>query len=235
MSALNKLRQAFPELQDASDSEVLGEVSKRTGVSVEEVSTAFGVAPRGTASEVARQFGAGIAVDLPRMVGQGLKYTGIAPETGEALVQSAEERAPGWQPDMRGRGVVGQALVAGGRGLGPVAASVPLFFVPGGQAVAPLAVGGLFGTSSAQDTYEKLISQGVSEEEASAAARRVGLLQGAGEAAASFVGARTIAPLARGLTGAKTTGQVADRLTDTRVLAPFARAYATNLAVQGLV
>jgi hypothetical protein len=232
MSALNKLRQAFPELQDASDSEVLGEVSKRTGVSVEEVSTAFGVAPRGTASEVARQFGAGIAVDLPRMVGQGLKYTGIAPETGEALVQSAEERAPGWQPDMRGRGVVGQALVAGGRGLGPVAASVPLFFVPGGQAVAPLAVGGLFGTSSAQDTYEKLISQGVSEEEASAAARRVGLLQGAGEAAASFVGARTIAPLARGLTGAKTTGQVADRLTDTRVLAPFARAYATNLAVQ---
>ena len=232
MSALNKLRQAFPELQDASDSELVGEVSKRTGVSVEEVSTAFGVAPRGTASEVARQFGAGLAVDLPRMVGQGLKYTGIAPETGEALVQSAEERAPGWQPDMRGRGVVGQALVAGGRGLGPVAASVPLFFVPGGQAVAPLAVGGLFGTSSAQDTYEKLISQGVSEEEASAAARRVGVLQGAGEAAASFVGARTIAPLARGLTGARTTGQVADRLTDTRVLAPFARAYATNLAVQ---
>jgi hypothetical protein len=232
MSALNKLRQAFPELQNASDSELVGEVSKRTGTSVEDVSTAFGVAPRGTASEVARQFGAGLAVDLPRMVGQGLKYTGIAPETGEAMVQSADERAPGWQPDMRGRGFLGQAVVAGGRGLGPVAASVPLFFVPGGQVAAPLALGGLFGTSSAQDTFEKVLEQTGDEQAASAAARRVGLLQGAGEAAASFVGARTVMPLVRGLTGAKTTGQVADRLTDTRVLAPFARAYATNLAVQ---
>jgi len=232
MSALNKLRQAFPELQDASDSELVGEVSRLSGASVEQVSTAFGVAPRGTASEVVRQFGAGLAVDLPRMVGQGLKYTGIAPETGEAMVQSADERAFGWQPDMRGRGFLGQAVVAGGRGLGPVAASVPLFFVPGGQVAAPLALGGLFGTSTAQDTYEKILEQTGDEQAASAAARRVGVLQGAGEAAASFVGARTIMPLVRGLTGAKTTGQVADRLTDTRVLAPFARAYATNLAVQ---
>ena len=232
MSALNKLRQAFPDLQDASDSELLGEVSRLTGRNVESLATAYGVAPRGTASEVVRQFGAGLAVDLPRMVGQGLKYTGIAPETGEAMVQSADERAFGWQPDMRGRGFLGQAVVAGGRGLGPVAASVPLFFVPGGQVAAPLALGGLFGTSSAQDTFEKVFEQTGDEQAASAAGRRVGVLQGAGEAAASFVGARTIMPLVRGLTGAKTTGQVADRLTDTRVLAPFARAYATNLAVQ---
>ena len=230
---IRQLRAAAPaEFRELDDADLVKEYARVKQIPFEQAADYYGVAPRGTASEVARQFGAGLAVDLPRMVGQGLKYTGIAPETGEAMVQSADERAPGWQPDMRGRGIVGQALVAGGRGLGPVAASVPLFFVPGGQVVAPLAVGGLFGTSSAQDTYEKLISQGVSEEEASAAARRVGVLQGAGEAAASFVGARTIAPLARGLTGARTTGQVADRLTDTRVLAPFARAYATNLAVQ---
>jgi hypothetical protein len=235
MSDLDKIRQAFPDLRDASDSEVLGEISRLTNVRFEDVADVFGVAPRGTLGESVRQLGAGLAVDLPRMVGQSLKYTGLAPELGERMVQSAEERAPGWTPDMRGRGAIGQALTSGARALGPVGASVPLFFVPGGQVAAPLAIGGVFGTSAAQDTYEKLTEQGVSEEAAKAAARRVGLLQGGGEAAATVVGARLVMPAVRGLRGAQTTAQVARGLTDeraTRVLVPFAQRFATNIGVQ---
>jgi hypothetical protein len=111
MSALDKIRQAFPDLQDASDSDLLGEISKLTGRPYESTATMLGVAPRGTASEVARQIGAGFAVDLPRMVGKGLQYTGISEGGGRALVEGAEERAPGWTPDMRGRGMLGEALV----------------------------------------------------------------------------------------------------------------------------
>lgn len=83
-----------------------------------------------------RQAVGGAVVDLPKMVGQGLQYTGMAPEFGKELAESAEARAPGYVPDMRGRGLLGQAGVLGARGLAPVAATLPLAFVPGGQVAA---------------------------------------------------------------------------------------------------
>jgi hypothetical protein len=232
MSALDKIRQAFPDLQNASDSELLGEISKLTGRQYESTATMLGVAPRGTASEVARQIGAGFAVDLPRMVGKGLQYTGISEGGGRALVESADERAPGWTPDMRGRGLVGEALVTGARAVGPMAPAIAASLLPGGQFAAPAVAAGLFGTSSAQETYEKLKGQGVSEEDALAAARRVGLIQGPLEGAATAVGLgafRAAKPLV-GLGG--TTAGVASRMTDTAVLKPFAKGMATNLVVQ---
>lgn len=74
MSALDKIRQAFPELANASDSEVLGEAALRTGSSVAQLSDTLGIAPRSTLGEGVRQFGAGLTVDAPRMAGQALKY-----------------------------------------------------------------------------------------------------------------------------------------------------------------
>ena len=232
MSALDKIRQAFPDLKDASDSELLGEISKLTGTPYESAATMLGVAPRGTMAETARQIGAGFAVDLPKMVGQGLQYTGVAPETGRSLVESAKERAYGWTPDLRGRGLVGEALVTGGRAIGPMAPAIAASFVPGGQFAAPAVAAGLFGTSSAQETYEKLIGQGVPEEDAIAAARRVGLVQGPLEGAATAVGLgafRAAKPLV-GLGG--TTAGLAAKMTDTSVLKPFAKGMAANMVVQ---
>lgn len=232
MSALDKIRQAFPDLKDASDSELLGEISKLTGTPYESAATMLGVAPSGTMAETARQIGAGFAVDLPKMVGQGLQYTGVAPETGRSLVESAKERAYGWTPDLRGRGLVGEALVTGGRAIGPMAPAIAASFVPGGQFAAPAVAAGLFGTSSAQETYEKLIGQGVPEEDAIAAARRVGLVQGPLEGAATAVGLgafRAAKPLV-GLGG--TTAGLAAKMTDTSVLKPFAKGMAANMVVQ---
>lgn len=232
MSALDKIRQAFPDLKNASDSELLGEISKLTKKPYESLADTLGVDPRGTVAETARQIGAGVAVDLPRMVGQGLQYTGIAPKLGQSLVAGAEEREPGWTPDMRGRGLIGEALVTGARAVGPMAPAIAASLLPGGQFIAPTVAAGLFGTSSAQETYEKLKKQGVSEEDAIAAARRVGLIQGPLEGVATAVGMKAFSaakPLV-GLGG--TTAGVASRLTDTAVLKPFAKGMATNLVVQ---
>jgi hypothetical protein len=215
-----------------SDEELVRDYSKRLGESYDTVATDLGLKPRGTLSEMGRQAVGGAVVDLPKMVGQGLQYTGIAPEYGREMAQAAEARAPGYQPDMRGRGVAAEALISGARGLAPVLATAPLAFVPGGQVAAPAAAAVLFGTSSAQETFDKLVGQGIPEDEAAAAARRVGMIQGPLEGIATAVGMRAARPLATALGRAGTTAGVAGALTETGVAAPFLKGLATNMVVQ---
>jgi hypothetical protein len=224
---------APPEFRDLPEEELVRKYSQSTGTSFEQAADYFGVKPRGTLAEMGRQAVGGAVVDLPKMVGQGLQYTGIAPEFGREMAASAEARAPEYVPDMRGRGLLGQAGVLGARGLAPVAATLPLAFVPGGQVAAPLAAATLFGTSSAQETYDKLISQGATEQDAIDAARRVGMIQGPLEGVATAVGLRAARPLATALGAApKTTAGIAGALTETAVAKPFAKGMATNLVVQ---
>jgi hypothetical protein len=265
MSAIDQIRQAFPELANASDSEVLGEAARRSGASVGQISDMLGIAPSGTASEVGRQLGAGFAVDLPRTIGQALKYYGDAggqrvgegafprlgrptglerqygvqvsePDAmyraGQSLVAGAEQRAPGWEADMRDRGLVSEALVSGARAIGPMAPVLGAAFLPGGQAVSSALASGLFGGSSAQDTYEKLIEQGIPEAEAAAAARRVWAVQGVGEGIATAGLGAAFRPAMAAVRGAPTTERIAKAATDTGVIRPFAKGMAVNTAVQ---
>jgi hypothetical protein len=232
---IGQLRQSAPqELQSLSDEDLVRDYSTRTNKSFEQVADYLGVKPRGTVSEMGRQLVGGAVVDLPKMVGQGLQYTGMAPQYGAEMQQAAEARAPAYEPDMRGRGLIGQAGVYGARGIAPMAAVAPLAFIPGvGQYAAGAGAAALFGTSSAQDTYQKLIAQGVSEEDASAAARRVGFTQGPLEGAATVAGARLFKPLAGALGAAeRTTAGVANALTDTAVAKPFLKGMAINAVVQ---
>jgi hypothetical protein len=231
---LDQLRAAAPaQFRELDDESLVREYARTKQVPFEQAADYYGVKPRGTLAEMGRQALGGAVVDLPKMVGQGLQYTGIAPEFGRELAESAEARAPEYAPDMRGRGLLGQAGVLGARGLAPVAATLPLAFVPGGQFAAPAAAAALFGTSSAQETYDKLISQGASEEDATAAARRVGLIQGPLEGVATAVGLRAARPLATALGATpKTTAGIAGALTETAVAKPFAKGMATNLVVQ---
>jgi hypothetical protein len=231
---LEDLRNAVPQdMKGLADDALVRDYSQRIGKSFEETADYLGLKARGTAAEMGRQALGGAVVDLPKMVGQGLQYTGIAPEYGREMAASAEARAPEYVPDMRGRGLLGQAGVLGARGLAPVAATLPLAFVPGGQVAAPLAAATLFGTSSAQETYDKLISQGATEQDAIDAARRVGMIQGPLEGVATAVGLRAARPLATALGAApKTTAGIAGALTETAVAKPFAKGMATNLVVQ---
>jgi len=231
---LQDLRNAVPQdMKGLADDALVRDYSQRIGKSFEETADYLGLKARGTVAEMGRQALGGAVVDLPKMVGQGLQYTGIAPEFGRELAESAEARAPEYAPDMRGRGLLGQAGVLGARGLAPVAATLPFAFVPGGQVAAPLAAATLFGTSSAQETYDKLISQGASEQDATDAARRVGLIQGPLEGVATAVGLRAARPLATALGAApRTTAGIAGALTETAVAKPFLKGMGVNLAVQ---
>lgn len=265
MSALDKIRQAFPELANASDSEVLGEAARRTGVPVSQLSDTLGIAPSSTLGEIGKQLYAGVTVDAPRMAGQALKYysdaggerlgegafprlgraTGLerqygvevseaAPgyRAGQALVESADVRGRGMEPDLRGRGLIGEALVTGARGVGGIIPTLGLMAVPGGQALAPALQAALFGGSSAQDSYEKLVEQGVPEEEAAAAARRVWGIQGVGEGIATAGLGALLRPAVAAVRGARSTSGVAQALTDTSVLRPLAKGLAANIPLQ---
>jgi hypothetical protein len=231
--SLTDLRQQAPsQFRDLSDEDLVREYSRSIQRPYEEVASYLGVKPRGTLAEMGRQMVGSAVVDIPRMVGKSMQYMGLAPEYGREMAQAAEARGREYEPDMRGRGLLAEAGILGARALGPVAATLPLALVPGGQFAAPAAAATLFGTSSAQETYEKLIKQGISEEDASAAARRVGFVQGPFEGFSTAVGLRAVRPLATALGGARTTGQVAGALTDTAVLRPFAKGMGINMAVQ---
>lgn len=196
------------------------------------------------AYEVGRQGVAGAVVDLPRMAGQAARW--VAPdgtdldEWGRSTVESADARAPGWEPDMRGRGGLADAMIMGARAVGPMVPAIAASFVPGGQWIAPAVAAGQFGTSSAQDTEDKLRKERnsagertISDEDATSAGWRTGMIQGPAEGFTTALGGwavRGAKPLL-GI-GAQTTGSVAARMTDTAVLKPLAKGLGLNLLVQ---
>lgn len=189
------------------------------------------------AKEVGRQVGAGFAVDLPRMAGQAARWVAedgsAVDEWGRSVVEDADARAGGWEPDLQGRGGLASTLIKGGRAIGPMAPAIAASLIPGGQFVAPAVAAGQFGASSAQDTYDKLVNQGVSPEEATRAGWVTGAIQGPAEAAATALGMKAFAA-AKPLfgAGAQTTAGVAERLTDTAVFKPLAKGMGINLLVQ---
>ncbi len=184
------------------------------------------------AYEVGRQAAAGFAVDLPRMAGQALRR--VSPdqssfdELGRSIVESADERAAGWEPDLRGRGLAAETFIKGARAVGPMAPAIGAAFLPGGQFLAPAVAGSAFGLSAAQETEDKLRLQGIPDEQATEAGMYTGLVQGPLEALASV-------PLAAGLRGARmafgrqTMGGTVQRLTDPSVLKPFAKNFGLNM------
>jgi hypothetical protein len=182
--------------------------------------------------EVGRQVGAGAAVDLPRMVGQGLRWLGDE-DVGRPIVEAANARAPGWEPDLEGRGIIAETLIKGGRAVAPLVPAIATSLLPGGQFIAPTVAAGLFGTSSAQDTEDKLRKQGIPDSEATAAGWRTGAIQGPLEGVSMAAGGLAVKPLSKvlGLAG-KTTGGVAGALTDTAIIRPLAKGLGLNLLVQ---
>ena len=231
---LSQLRNQAPaEFQELDDEDLVREYARIKQIPFEQAADYYGVKARGTLGEMGRQAAGGAMVDLPRMVGQGLKATGIAPGLGQRMVEGSEERAYQYDMDRRPeRGLVGQALTLGARGLAPTVPIIASAFVPGGQVVAPTLAAGLFGTSSYQETYEKLIDQGVQEKEARAAALKVGALHGGGEGIATAAFGALAKPVLGAMRGAPTTAGVAQAATQTGIIRPIVRGQAINIPVQ---
>lgn len=188
--------------------------------------------------EVGRQIGAGVAVDLPRMVGQGIRRVsrdgGMVDELARSVVESADERAAGWEPDMRGRGLVAETLIKGGRAVGPMGPAIAASLNPFGIYTGPAVAGALFGTSAAQNTEDKLRLQGVPDDRATEAGIYTGLVQGPSEAVGTALGLRFMKAAAPLNPFAKPPGMggFVERATDTAVLKPFAQNFGLNLLGQ---
>lgn len=189
------------------------------------------------AYEVGRQVGAGAAVDLPRMVGQGLRWVSrdgsSLDDTGREITEAANARAPEWEPNMEGRGALAGTLIKGARAVAPMIPAMGAAFLPGGQAIAPTVAATMFGTSAAQDTEDKLRQQGISDADATAAGWRTGMLQGPLEGVSALAGGaalRGLRPMFGG--AAATTGAMASRMADDSVLKPLAKGMGLNLLVQ---
>jgi hypothetical protein len=235
---LDQLRATAPaEFKDLAPDELVREYSRSINIPYEEAANYFGVKPSGTLAEAGRQFVGGLVAGVPRMAGmaaQAFSEPGRPLyELGTQTREFGERQGLRYEPDLRGRGLLGEAVVKGARGLGEAAPVIGSAFIPGvGFYAAPTAAAALFGGSSYQEAYERVLRDTGDPEAARAAATRVGAIQGLGEAGATVatVGlGRAARPL---LPGARTTTEVAEQMTRPGVAAPFARAYATNLAVQ---
>lgn len=235
--SIEQIRQQLPEFKDADETTLLQQYSRAVGMPFEEVADYFGVKPRGVGAEMGRQFVGGLVSGVPRMAGmaaQAVSEPGLPLyELGTQARQYGERQAPLYEPDLRGRGLVAEAAIKGARGVAEAAPVLGSALIPGvGLYAAPAAAAALFGGSSYQEAYERVLRDTGDEEAARSAAIRTAGIQGVGEAAATTATlglGRALRPL---LPGARTTAEVAGQMTRPGVAAPFARAYGTNLAVQ---
>lgn len=239
---LDKLRSQYPVFQDLDDTQLVQELYRDSGSKLpfNEFAVQMGLPADkpwyDDAKEIGRQIGAGFAVDLPRMVGQGARWIGddggALDDWGRSVVESADARAPGWEPTLQGRGLVAETLIKGGRAVGPMAPALAAGFLPGGQVLAPVVAGATFGPSAAQSTEDKLRQQGVPDEEATRAGRITGIIQGGLEAAGTAAAGLVLNPARRALFGNPTMSKVVQGMTDTRVLSPLAKGMGLNMLVQ---
>jgi len=190
------------------------------------------------AKEVGRQFVGGLTVDLPRMAGNVIRRVsedgGEADNYGRSMVEAANARAPGWEPNTQGEGIISGTLAKGARGLGPMVPILAASAIPVVGAVAgPALAATQFGLSSAQETEDKLRKQGIADDLATEAGWKTGLIQGPAEAVATAVGLSAFKPLAQAVGKASPTMTgVLSALTDTAFVKNFAKGMGINMVVQ---
>lgn len=192
--------------------------------------TEYTPTPRGALAEIGTGLARGALVGLPTLIGRGLQFSNIAPQTGLGLVQSAEERgqAPGLTMQPESHGGVTNAIASAAEGLAPALAPVALIgagaaalgaapAVAGGAAIA--GAGALFGAQAGQETLEKAQKAGVDEQTATTAARLNAAQTFATQTALGFVGGKALGLVARpiaqaiGAEGSSLAGQVLGDLT----------------------
>lgn len=160
--------------------------------------------PRSALGEIGAGVMRGVVSELPRMVGQGLKATGVEGDylhgLGTKLVAGAAAREPAYAEDISpdAHNAVTQAFAQGGAMLAPSLAplaALPVLAAAGlpaaaGFAVAGAAGAGLFGASQYQDTYEKAVKEGKTPEEAHQLGLQTGAIEALGESVGTAVGAK---------------------------------------------
>ena len=200
--------------------------------------------------EIGRQAAGSVVVGVPEQAGQVLKWASApgqpAYETGQRWVDSARARAPGWEPDMEGRGPIAETLIKGAGQIGPSVAG-PLAAAPvvaGAAALGLPAAAGLgaaaalgaipMGMAQAQDTYERVKATGADEDTALRAARINQAIETGGETIGSFVGGKLLGAGARAMRRGvdKPIAEAVRSVTDPAVLKPLAKAAGTAMVLE---
>lgn len=187
-------------------------------------------------TEVARQLVAGAVTRTPEMVGSALNWW--APEGSEAerlgkvAKEYWKEKGKGWEPDLKGRGVVASTLIEGAAQVAPSVlgmAAAAVNPIVGGTFVAML-----FGGQQAQETYDKGIAAGLPPEEATQAAYRTGLIEGFGETIADVTGAKLLSGAGKAIWTAwkGTAAGAAKAATSPQWAMRFAKDWTANATIQ---
>lgn len=189
------------------------------------------------AKEVGRQLIGGAVVDLPRMAGQGLRWVSnpgsASDNAGRAITDAADRRADDYEPRDTGAGVVGKTLSMGARAVAPMIPAIGAAMLPGVGVYAGPAMAGLaFGTSSAQDTKDKLMLQGVGDKESTQAGYFSGAIQGPAEALGMHVGAAAFRAGKLALGANPTMDGVVGALTSRSAFKPAAKGIGTAMVVE---
>lgn len=198
----------------------------------------------GALNEIGTGIKRGAVVELPKMLGMGMKATGRPGDTlydaGQGMVDSAEERgkAPENQLNPDGHGWFVNALASGGEMLAPsavgMAAAVPLALAgapTAALAAGAVATGGLFGASQFQDTYEHVQKATGDDKSAFKAGLLSGAIEAGGEGLAAYIGGKFVTRAGSAIVG-KTLDSGLKGMAAPGILKSFASGYAKTLGVE---
>jgi hypothetical protein len=226
--SLRQLRETAPEqLQGLSDRDLIAEYSKQKNIDPAGLLDAFGVPAQGLLSNMLDQAGAGLAVDVPSMLGKGIQYGsqdgGVMDNIGKGLTRSAQEREHYYEPDKRGMGGIKSAFIDGSRALSPSVALMATSAIPW---VGPgLAVAGsvaMFGGSEAYDTYERVLEATGDADAARKASLTTGAIHSVAETAATLLGAKLATSISPALRGKPLMEKIVKTATNADIFKPFA-------------
>lgn len=198
----------------------------------------------GALNEIGTGIKRGAVVELPKMLGMGMKATGRPGDTlydaGQGMVDSAEERgkAPQNQLNPDGHGWFVNALASGGEMLAPsavgMAAAVPLALAgapAAALAAGAVATGGLFGASQFQDTWEHVKGAGGDDKSAFKAGLLSGSIEALGEGLAAYIGGKFVTRAGSAIVG-KTLDSGLKGMAKPSILKSFGSGYAKTLGVE---
>lgn len=211
---------------------------------------------KGGISETVDQGIAGFAIEVPRMVGKALQYTGQPGDTlhdaGKRLVDRVDtaERQNQWlKPTVTEEsGPVKKAFSEGARMVGPsiaipAALGLGLSAAPVSATTATLVASGLgvvpMALAQGQSTIDKAQAAGVPYDEAVKAARGTALIEGAGEAVAGYaglkfigMGGRLLSKFGSASAAEKATNAILKEISDTRFTPRFLKSLGQTLAAE---
>jgi hypothetical protein len=236
---INDLREANPWATDLNDSELVAHVAQSKGYDPDKLAASIGMGGGvgRFVAETGKGLARGLVYGLPSMVNKIGAYVSPAGSDAERMFADGADSWDGWVPkqlrqDTAGAGTATRWFASGAESIPPSVAGMvatianPVVGVP--------LVAGAYGSSGGWDSYKKVLDNGGSYANASAAGARSALVNGLGEGLGDIAGAKFIAGGARGLAALRRGGvdSAVKAATNPGWVRPFAASSLENAAVQ---